>query len=57
VLLFLTVLAIRGKSLSCIPHLSKMSTSIQSNITRIESGVRIKISIKIYFATPYLNGI
>lgn len=55
VLLFLTGLATHGKSLSCIPHLSKMSSSIQSSITRIASQVRTKINIKIYFATSYLN--
>lgn len=41
VLLFLIDLAIHGKSLSCVPHLSKMSTSIQ-NYQNSKSGVKIK---------------
>lgn len=41
VLLFFIDLAIHGKRLSCVPHLSKMSTSIQS-YQNSRSGVKVK---------------
>lgn len=41
VLLFFIDLAIHGKRLSCVPHLSKISTSIQS-YQNSKSGVRTK---------------